>query len=199
MRKIFGLTVAALLVMGLVGGGTWAFFNDPETVTDNVFTAGTLDLKTDLADGVSGKFTASNAKPGDTLGTGTIALSNDGTLNASSLDIAISYVEDGSEPSEPTDTDLDTELDADGFAELVHVTALEYGGTDLLSGYTENATDSNAFIDLKELAYADLTGQAGLNTGESKDFDVTMVLHTSAGNDAMADGVDVTFTFTLNQ
>ena len=35
MKKILGLAVAALLVMGLVGGGTWAYFSDTETSTGN--------------------------------------------------------------------------------------------------------------------------------------------------------------------
>ena len=47
MKKILGLTVVALLIMGLVGGGTWAYFSDVETSTGNVFTAGTLDLEVD--------------------------------------------------------------------------------------------------------------------------------------------------------
>jgi len=51
MKKILGLTIVALLVMRLVGGGTWAYFSDVEASTGNVFTAGTLDLKTDDADG----------------------------------------------------------------------------------------------------------------------------------------------------
>ena len=33
MKKILGLTVAALMVMGLIGGGTWAYFTDPEQIT----------------------------------------------------------------------------------------------------------------------------------------------------------------------
>ena len=49
MKKILGLTVAALLVMGLVGGGTWAYFSDVETSTGNILTAGTLDLTPDTA------------------------------------------------------------------------------------------------------------------------------------------------------
>ena len=47
MKKILGLTVAALLVMGLVGGGTWAYFTDTETSTGNTFAVGTLDLEVD--------------------------------------------------------------------------------------------------------------------------------------------------------
>ncbi len=47
MKKILGLTVAALLVMGLVGGGTWAYFSDPEQSLGNTITAGTLNLTPD--------------------------------------------------------------------------------------------------------------------------------------------------------
>jgi predicted ribosomally synthesized peptide with SipW-like signal peptide len=46
--------LAAFLVVGLVatiaGGGLYAYFNDTETSTGNVFTAGTLDLKVNGTD-----------------------------------------------------------------------------------------------------------------------------------------------------
>ena len=35
MRKILGLTLAAMLVLALAGIGTWAFFSDVETSTGN--------------------------------------------------------------------------------------------------------------------------------------------------------------------
>ena len=47
MKKILGLSIVALMVIGLVGGGTWAFFQDTETSTGNQFAAGTLDLTID--------------------------------------------------------------------------------------------------------------------------------------------------------
>ena len=50
MKKILGLTIAALLVMALVGGGTWAYFSDVETAAGNTFTAGTLNLQVGAAD-----------------------------------------------------------------------------------------------------------------------------------------------------
>ncbi|MFC2051466.1 TasA family protein [Chloroflexota bacterium] len=51
MKKIFGLTVAALMVMGLIGGGTWAYFSDIETSSGNTLTAGTMNLTVDVSDG----------------------------------------------------------------------------------------------------------------------------------------------------
>ncbi|MFC2056515.1 TasA family protein [Chloroflexota bacterium] len=50
MKKIFGLTLAALLVIGLVGGGTWAYFSDVETSIGNVLAAGTMNLTVDVTD-----------------------------------------------------------------------------------------------------------------------------------------------------
>ncbi|GAG27816.1 unnamed protein product, partial [marine sediment metagenome] len=38
MKKILGLTIVAVLVMALVGGGTWAYFSDVERTDTNVLT-----------------------------------------------------------------------------------------------------------------------------------------------------------------
>lgn len=89
MKKIFGLTVAALMVMGLIGGGTWAYFSDPETSTGNILTAGTLDLE---LGGTGQVLTAAigNVKPGDGEPNGTsasVTLTNSGNLDGE-LDIA---------------------------------------------------------------------------------------------------------------
>jgi predicted ribosomally synthesized peptide with SipW-like signal peptide len=50
MKKVIGLTLAALLIIGIVGGGTWAFFSDTEVSQNNTLTAGTLDLKVGVTD-----------------------------------------------------------------------------------------------------------------------------------------------------
>jgi predicted ribosomally synthesized peptide with SipW-like signal peptide len=50
MKKIIGLILAALLIVGIVGGGTWAFFSDSEASQNNTLTAGTLDLQVGATD-----------------------------------------------------------------------------------------------------------------------------------------------------
>ena len=90
MKKILGLTVAALLVMGLVGGGTWAFFTDTESSTNNSLAAGTLDLNIDGGDSASTTFSVSNKAPGDS-GSGSSTLANSGSLDGE-LDIAFSAI-----------------------------------------------------------------------------------------------------------
>ena len=45
MRKILFSLMTFVLVVGLVGGGAFAYFSDVETSTGNVFSAGTIDIE----------------------------------------------------------------------------------------------------------------------------------------------------------
>jgi len=80
MKTIIGLTIAFILAVGMIGVGTFAYFSDTETSAGNQLTAGTLDLKTDDADGVSETLYATNLAPGDTVGPSTIQLKNSGSV-----------------------------------------------------------------------------------------------------------------------
>ena len=84
MKKILGLTIAALLVMGLVGGGTWAYFSDVETSTGNTFVAGTLDLEVDTENPWASTpidNSATPMEPGETFTPVGIACKNVGSLS----------------------------------------------------------------------------------------------------------------------
>ena len=85
MKRILGLTIAVLLLIGMTGIGTWAYFSDVETSTGNVLAAGTLDLKTDDVNGVSQTLLATNMRPGYIVGPETIILKNSGSVQGSSL------------------------------------------------------------------------------------------------------------------
>ncbi len=83
IKKKVGLGVAsAALGLSLVGGGTWAYFNDEETVS-NAFAAGTLDLQVLAFNDGNGalpiNFDLSNMKPGDEV-TRKFRLYNNGSL-----------------------------------------------------------------------------------------------------------------------
>ena len=84
MKKILGLTIVALLIMGLVGGGTWAYFSDTESSTGNQLTAGTLDLQLGATQILTSSI--SNVAPGDSNAEST-TLTNNGSI-AAELDIA---------------------------------------------------------------------------------------------------------------
>lgn len=94
MKKILGLAIGAILIIGLVAGGTWAYFQDTETSSANNITAGTLDLKLNTADANVNIIAAlTDKKPGDSdKAPGPFAaLSNAGNL-AGKLSIVTSNV-----------------------------------------------------------------------------------------------------------
>ncbi|WP_428909046.1 TasA family protein [Niallia sp. Krafla_26] len=86
IKKKLGLGIAsAALGMSLVGGGTFAYFNDVET-SNNKFTAGTLDLAVDPITIID----VDNIKPGDWMNR-TFELGNSGSLDIANVLLKTSY------------------------------------------------------------------------------------------------------------
>jgi spore coat-associated protein N len=84
IKKKMGLGImAGALGVSLIGGGTWAAFNDVET-TSNTFAAGTLDLV--VGEATTMDFTVTNLKPGDTFSK-KLVLSNKGSLDINQIKI----------------------------------------------------------------------------------------------------------------
>ncbi|MFS0783742.1 TasA family protein [Bacillus sp. 1P06AnD] len=81
--------MSGALGLSLVGGGTWAAFNDVETVS-NTFAAGTLDLGKGDATEV---FNISNLKPGDSFKR-SITLKNEGSLDINQIFLNASSFKD---------------------------------------------------------------------------------------------------------
>ncbi|RJQ41302.1 MAG: hypothetical protein C4555_00190 [Dehalococcoidia bacterium] len=81
MKRIIGLTLALLLMIGIIGAGTLAAYRNTEPSPNNAFAAGTLNLIVNgVDDGVGiAEFTVTNANPGQT-GAGTWTLVNAGDL-----------------------------------------------------------------------------------------------------------------------
>lgn len=191
MKKIIGLTIAFMLLIGMAGIGTWAYFSDVEASTGNQMTAGTLDLKTNDVDGVSQTLFATNMAPGDTVGPETITLKNIGSVDGSTLDLAFSYINNDRIPNPAPMT-------ADATAALLEVTVLNYDGSSLLGSISDG--NSNTWTDIEDLKNADLSGQSGIGALASKDFQIAVQLRgVETGNDFQSDGITVTMTFTLNQ
>lgn len=77
IKKKMGIGIlTGALGLSLIGGGTWAAFNDVEN-TSNSFNAGTLDLV--VGDATTLDFVISNLKPGDYF-TKKLVLENNGSL-----------------------------------------------------------------------------------------------------------------------
>ncbi|MFC1988932.1 TasA family protein [Chloroflexota bacterium] len=142
MKKILGLAISLMLLIGMTGIGTWAYYSDAETTGSSILAAGTLDLKTDDVDGVSQTLLATNLQPGDTVGPETIILKNTGSIQGTSLDLAFTYVESDTSPN-PVD------LTANATAAIVELITLNYDGSSILGGVSDN--NSNSYKDVEDL------------------------------------------------
>jgi predicted ribosomally synthesized peptide with SipW-like signal peptide len=189
-KTIISLIFVSVVVVGAAGIATWTLFTDTEESTDNQLIAGTLDLKTDDADGVTQTLYATDMAPGDAVGPATIVLSNSGSIDGSTLDISFSYVENNGTPNL-------VDMTADETAAMIEVTTLSYDGSSLLGSVSDG--NSNGWVDVEDLSNADLSGQAGITTTTPKNFVITVQLRSDAGNDYQADGITMTMTFVLNQ
>jgi predicted ribosomally synthesized peptide with SipW-like signal peptide len=190
-KKILGLIIVLLLMAGMSGLSTWAFFTDAKTSSNNVLAAGTLDLKTDDQDGVSQTLIATNMRRGDIVGPEIIILKNSGSLDSSSIDISFSYIENDSSPN-PVD------MSADDTASLITVTILKYAEANILTYVDDN--NSNGYIDVYDLAAtSNLAGLPGINSGTTKNFEIAVRLNENVTGQYQADGIDITMTFSLKQ
>ena len=201
MKKILVLTITALMVMVLVGGGTWAYFNDTEASADNSLTAGTLDLNIDGGNTAVTTFSVTGKAPGDS-GNGSTTLANAGNL-IGELDVAFSAItntggtsgEFGDSSgdlgavvqiavyvdvdSSGTWTSGDIGLKSDGTT-YNHPTALDYAVIDNYGSDTFNAVETMA-------------------ASASDDIVILWQIPTSAGNSIQGDSVSFDVTFTLEQ
>ena len=212
MKKILGLPIAALLVMGLVGAGTFAFFTDTETSVNNILAAGTLDLNVNGGDSAVTTLSVSTANPGDS-GSGNTTLYNNGNLDAE-LDIILSTVTN-------TESVGSTEYEADviggaGVGELgAQATFAMYIDVDMSGtwnsgdiGLSANSTGTLYSFPLA-LEYQVLNNYASDNFNDvyggtmavaaQDGFYILYNVPTSADNTIQGDSVSVDITFTLEQ
>ena len=190
MKKFIGLGISLLLLAGISGIGTWAYFGEVETSSNSVFAAGTLDLKTNDLDGVSQTLFATNLAPADTVGPETLILKNAGSLPGGSLDLAFSYVESDSNPNPVNMNPAET-------AAVIEITTLAYDGSSLLGDISDS--NANGYKDVYDLSTANLSGKAGIGAYSSKIFEIAVRLRSDIDKGYQADGINVTMNFVLNQ
>lgn len=213
----------SVFLIGLVGTGlslsTYALWTDGDRSESNVVQAGSMDLALDGGDSVSGTLTLDNATPGDTTAS-QYNLTNDGTVPAGNVTVTVSYAE-ADPPITVDDPDLNVSLNATETASLTRVHNLTYTASDgTVTDLNANVSDTNGngIVDLQDLdqqetVMADLSGP---DSGNSTTFEIELgvasddasafvVGGNTAGNltgedeDMMAEGIDVTITFTLDQ
>src|SRR3989304_7975721 len=86
MNRLLMSLMTIALVGALLGGGVYAYFNDTETSTGNVFTSGTLNLALtdadpDATDGETATWVFSALVPGASGGGARLTINNNGTVN----------------------------------------------------------------------------------------------------------------------
>jgi len=178
------------MVLSMGVSGTLAYVTDTQPSTGNLLTAGTLNLTTDDADGVTQTLYALSMSPGDAAGPTTITLKNTGTTDGATLDIVFSYAESDGSPNIVNKTAL-------AVAAIMEVVALSYDGNSLLASISD--TNSNGYQDVDELALTSFNGLSGLTASASKDFVIAVRLRSETPNDFQSDGITITVTFTLKQ
>jgi len=210
MKKILSLSIVALMVIGLVAGGTWAFFSDTETSNDNTWTAGTLNLVnviagtavdtdvvvTEQADGLNDKVqfgTVTPIVPGDS-GTLTFTLTNQGTTDGFlTIDAATTFGEGGA-ATEPEAVD-------EGGTPVGLDTGIKVWVTKTIGETTTNilgATD--AYVAMSGLAAAlDAEVDVAMAAADVIIYELHWEVPTSVGNEIQGDTAELDITFTLNQ
>lgn len=195
MKKILGLTVAALLVIGLVGGGTWAYFSDTEETTGNIFSAGTLDLGVANSGGANptgsttATFGASALEPGSVAGSGSLYVYNAGDIDMSSVEISFSLA-GYTENTPNTVDDWNGTADTDDLSKMLIATTVEWDGS------TVGTLEGKSIDELIALGSYDL---GPLVTGDEIELNIEWTFDTSATNGCQGDSLDLTISLVGNQ
>jgi predicted ribosomally synthesized peptide with SipW-like signal peptide len=193
MKKLVGILLALIIALAVVGGGTWAVLQDPESALNNKIAAGTLDLRTNNVNGVTATLTATSLKPNTNVGPQTIVLKNAGTVYGSTLNFSCSYTEsDGAQNGT-------TNMSADDVAKILQVIIMDYNRLDLTSDNYTTDVDGNGYKDLYDVAHTTYPALLGLNYLDEKNFVVQLKMRDGIDNNFQGDGVNITMTFVLNQ
>ncbi len=211
MKKIVGLTIAALLIMGVVGGGTWAYFSDTETSSTNTISAGTLDLTIGGGNVNYNILTLTNRVPGDS-GQAYAELKNVGSVTGE-LDIGKSA--SGQLAVANTQGTGGTEYELSGSGELgaqatmalwidVNKNSTWNVGTDIGlkndgTTYNSGSLDYQTINSYNGRYWGGSAGVTNLVSNADVWFFISWQIPTSADNTIQGDTVTVGATFILEQ
>lgn len=186
IKTKLGMGVAtAVLGLSLIGGGTYAYFNDKE-VSQNTFAAGTLDLvmnPTKIVD-------IANLKPGDSM-MREFSLTNSGTLNIKNVNLLTKY----------TVSDAKNDNAAEDFGKNIKVKFLWNWDKETEPVYETTLHDLKAMSpDLVEKYIMDplLSNEGGLASGETNEFWVEYEFVESGTDQNIFQGDSLLLEWTFN-
>src|SRR3989344_9293305 len=187
-KKIALSLMSIVAALSIMAGVTYAYFNDVGTSNNNVFAAGTFDLKLSddtpetNQDNVTASFGGTNLAPGSCTSSQQLRLKNSGTVAGNHADI--------------TTSNSDSAM-----AAFLRIQTLNYDSVDVRSKIPESGSDGNTFLDLADWA-ADLKGVEDLpltNLGTDHTFDIVVCLDESASNPQQSQSDTLNITATLMQ
>lgn len=200
--RILGSLIVVGLVSAGLGVGTFAFFNDTETITANIFSAGSLDLTLNGAQGTTGVIGSPNFAPGDTV-SGSVILRNMGSITTGdaqshqvrlAFSIANAVTDAAGNANDPDDGGVSSiPLD-----QWLVVTSLTYDGVNLLTSVGDVDLDGRANTTNDVELRGTFSGLADPGSA-GRTLAMTVQFHTAGANDLKRDSVNMAFTFTLAQ
>jgi spore coat-associated protein N len=202
MKKILGLTIAALLVIGAIGGGTYAYFSDTETSVNNILTAGTLDLNINGGDIAVTTFSVSDVAPGDS-GSDNSTLANIGSL-LGELDISTSAVTNtpgaGGSEYEGGSGELGANAEIAMYIDVDDSGDWSAGDIGLMSDNTTyNHPTALDYAVIDDYASKSWDATENMSASASDYFYILWRVPTGAGNDIQGDSASFDVTFVLEQ
>jgi predicted ribosomally synthesized peptide with SipW-like signal peptide len=202
--RLSALLAVAVLMLALMIGGLYGYFNDTEPGNGNIFTAGTLDLQTwvegtsptgaafvvtpsDNVNGICGHVAFSNVAPGDN-GTITWTLTNAGTVDGDLTfdNVSVVFSENGT--NEPEGKVAGNNNGSNGDLDQYMYCRLSQDGGDL-----------TGLIQFSGLQAA-LASQAGaLDAGTATTYELYWEIAPTVGNVIQSDTATIDITFNLVQ
>jgi predicted ribosomally synthesized peptide with SipW-like signal peptide len=194
-------------MLALLIGGLYGYFDDTETSTGNVFTAGTLNLVsvidgdevsgnvavTEQGDGLNDNVTFGSVAPGDS-GSISWTLTNDGTVDGLLTLVCTDNVFTENSSNEPEAAVGTNNGGGDGDLDEYMTCQLSCDGDYITNGGV------SGYVPFSELAAA-LNSQADLALGAGSDtvYLLEWQIDSSVGNIIQSDTANIGITFTLTQ
>ncbi|AQS55828.1 CalY family protein [Novibacillus thermophilus] len=187
VKKRLGMgMMSAVVGLGLIGGGTFAYFSDSEQ-TNNTFAAGTLDLSVEPTEIIA----IDNMKPGDSI-IRDFELQNNGSLDIDKVYLETDYTVEDAEGDNTEDFGEHIQVEflynADKLDEVVYETTLAE-----LKDMTPEAVNQHIFDPILE--------EQGLPAGTRDDLVVkfNFLDNGEDQNQFQGDSLNLTWTFTATQ
>jgi spore coat-associated protein N len=202
--RLSALVVLAVLMLALLIGGLYGYFDDTETSTGNIFTAGTLNLVSEIdgvgysdisegLDGINDNITFGMVAPGDS-GSITWTLTNDGTVDGDLTfdNVTVTFAENGS--NEPELDVTGNNGGGNGDLDEYMTCRLSCDGTFITDGGGSNYVQFSA-LETALSSQANVALDAGLDTVYLLEWQID----SSVGNIIQSDTANIGITFTLTQ